>query len=84
MARKVLRKGSKRRSGRRKICRLCKDKVKSLDYKDVSLLHNYVTDRGKIVPSRISGACAKHQRMVSTAVKRARYMALLPYAGKSR
>ncbi len=73
------RRKKRRSTPKRKICRLCADKVKHVDYKDVSLLEQYVTDRGKIIPRRISGACAKHQRQVSLAIKRARNIALLPY-----
>jgi small subunit ribosomal protein S18 len=68
--------------GRRKVCRLCVDKVDLLDYKDMKRLRNFVSERGKIVPRRISGACARHQRQVTHAVRRARTMALLPYAAE--
>ncbi len=64
---------------RRKICSFCKDKVKTIDYKDSVKLRHYISDRGKIEPRRRSGNCAKHQRLLATAVKRARYLALLPY-----
>jgi small subunit ribosomal protein S18 len=64
---------------RRKRCRFCVDKVKAIDYKDVQRLRKCVTDRGKIIPRRISATCARHQRQLTLAVKRARYMALLPY-----
>jgi len=64
---------------RRKRCRFCVDKVKTIDYKDVQRLRKCVTDRGKIIPRRISATCARHQRQLTLAVKRARYMALLPY-----
>ncbi|MBI2884962.1 MAG: 30S ribosomal protein S18 [Candidatus Omnitrophica bacterium] len=67
------------RRGPRKGCRFCTDKVRDIDYKDLERLSRYVTDRGKIMPSRVTGNCAKHQRWLATAVKRARYMALLPY-----
>jgi len=70
------------RRGRRKICRFCADKITYIDYKDVKRLARFVTDRGKIVPRRISGTCAKHQRMLTTSIKRARQMALLPYVGE--
>ena len=59
-------------------CRLCRNKVEALDYKDVDLLNKFVSDRGRIITSRITGNCAKHQRMVARAVKRARIAALLP------
>lgn len=62
-----------------KVCRFCKDKVKDIDYKDIALLKGFVTERGKIVPSRISGVCAVHQRKLCRAIKRARSLAMLPY-----
>ena len=64
---------------RRKFCRFTADGVKEIDYKDLDTLKNYVTETGKIVPSRITGTKAKYQRQLSTAVKRARFLALLPY-----
>lgn len=69
-----------RRMHRRKICRFCIEKVDLIDYKDVRLLQNYIPERGKILPRRISGSCATHQRMLAEAIKRARNIALLPYA----
>ena len=68
-----------RRRGRRRVCRFCADKDQPIDYKDPQALRYFVTERGKIVPRRISGACAKHQRAITTAIKRARVMALLPF-----
>lgn len=65
---------------RRKVCRFCLDKVDLIDFKDVKLLQSYVPERSKIMPRRISGACAPHQRMLAEAIKRARNIALLPYA----
>jgi len=65
--------------GRRKMCRFCADPKIFIDYKDVPQLHPYVTDRGKLVPRRISGNCAKHQRAITQAVKRARNIALMPF-----
>ncbi len=67
--------------GRRKICRFCVDKVNvaDIDYKDIQKLKHYTTERGKIIPRRISGNCAKHQRAVSAAIKRARSAALMPF-----
>jgi len=65
---------------RRKLCRFCTDKVRHIDYKDVTLLRNYLTERGKIVPRRISGACNRHQRHLATAISRARNIALLAFA----
>ncbi|SRR2546423_2086030 len=72
--------GGGRRMHRRKVCRFCADKVDIIDYKDVKLLQGYVPERGKILPRRISGTCATHQRMLAEAIKRARNIALLPYA----
>ena len=64
---------------RRKFCRFTAEGIKQIDYKDVNLLKNYITETGKIVPSRITGTRAKYQRQLSTAIKRARFLALLPY-----
>ena len=73
--------GPRGRGGRRrKVCRFCLDKVDIIDYKDVKLLTSYIPERGKILPRRISGTCAPHQRMLAEAIKRARNIALLPYA----
>ena len=65
--------------GRRKVCRFCADKTLKVDYKDQGQLKYFLTERGKIIPRRISGNCALHQREVATAVKRARMLAILPY-----
>jgi small subunit ribosomal protein S18 len=75
-------KGGGKRGGfaRRKVCRFCADKQVLIDYKDPQTLKYFITDRGKIVPRRISGNCAKHQRKVSLAIKRARMIALMPFA----
>lgn len=67
---------------RRKMCRLCGDKVERVDYKDVELLRTFITERGKIIPRRISGNCAKHQRQITAAIKRARNIALMPFTRK--
>jgi small subunit ribosomal protein S18 len=64
---------------KRKICFFCRDKVTVIDYKDPVILRPYISDRGKIAPRRKSGACAKHQRRLALAIKRARHLALLPY-----
>lgn len=72
--------GGGRRMHRRKICRFCIEKTDLIDFKDVKLLQNYIPERGKIVPRRISGSCAIHQRMLAEAIKRARNIALLPFA----
>ena len=66
------------RRPRKKVCSFCVDKVEQIDYKDVAKLRRYITERGKILPRRISGNCAKHQRQVTVAIKRARNIALLP------
>jgi len=66
---------------RRKVCQFCVDKVESIDYKDISRIRKFVTEKGKILPSRQTGTCAKHQRELTTAIKRARYMGLLHYKG---
>ena len=65
---------------RRKVCKFCADKIDDINYKDVKLLMGFVPERGKVLPRRISGACAKHQRALRTAILRARQLALLPYA----
>lgn len=72
-------KGGGRGFSRKKICRFCADKNVPIDYKDPQTLKYFITDRGKIVPRRISGNCAKHQRKVSLAIKRARMVALMPF-----
>ncbi|MFC3095224.1 30S ribosomal protein S18 [Alteromonas sediminis] len=64
---------------RRKFCRFSAEGVAEIDYKDIATLKNYITESGKIVPSRITGTSAKYQRQLSTAIKRARFLALLPY-----
>ena len=64
---------------RRKVCVFCADKVSFIDYKDSAKLRKFISERGKILPRRISGACAKHQRELNTAIKRSRQVALLPY-----
>ena len=72
----------RRRFGRRKVCKFCTDKVGLIDYKDVRRLRNFISERGKIIPRRISGSCARHERQLSVAIKRARTMALLPYVAE--
>jgi small subunit ribosomal protein S18 len=64
---------------RKKICRFCADQVPLIDYKDVRRLRNLITERGKIIPRRISGNCAGHQRQLTVAIKRARHLALMPF-----
>lgn len=70
----------RRRGGRRKVCRFCAEKTLQIDYKDLRVLSNFISERGKIIPSRITGNCARHQRRLTTAIKRARTTALLPFA----
>ena len=67
------------RKPRRKVCTFCVDKIQHIDYKDVARLRRFTSERGKILPRRMTGTCAKHQRQLSTAIKRARQIALLPY-----
>ncbi len=64
---------------RKKVCAFCQDKDKKIDYKDTQMLKKYISDRGKILPRRVTGACAKHQREITVAIKRARQIALIPY-----
>lgn len=66
-------------SRRRRVCKFCVDKIDLIDYKDVKTLQGFIPERGKIQPRRISGTCAKHQRKLQTAIKRARQLALIPY-----
>lgn len=70
------------RRPRRKVCAFCVDKVEVIDYKDIAKLRRFITERGKILPRRISGNCAKHQRQVTVAIKRARNIALLPFTAE--
>lgn len=67
------------RKGRRKVCAFCVDKVEAIDYKDIARLRRYMSERGKILPRRVTGTCARHQRELTTSIKRARQVALLPY-----
>jgi small subunit ribosomal protein S18 len=70
----------RKRFQKRKSCKFCEDKVVAIDYKDVKLLKMYVSERGKIIPRRITGNCATHQRSLTTSIKRARNIALIPFA----
>lgn len=70
----------KRRRTKKKVCIFCADKINHIDYKDVQKLKKYITERGKIIPRRISGNCAIHQRALTISLKRSRQMALLPYS----
>lgn len=67
---------------RKKVCKFCVDQNMIIDYKDPKTLKHFITERGKIIPRRITGTCAKHQRELSTGIKRAEHIALLPYVGK--
>ena len=67
------------RKGRKKVCAFCVDKVDVIDYKDISRLRRFVSERAKILPRRVTGTCARHQRELTVAIKRARYLALIPY-----
>ena len=67
------------RKARKKVCGFCVDKVENIDYKDIARLRRYMSERGKILPRRVTGTCARHQRELTVAIKRARHLALLPY-----
>ncbi len=66
-------------TGRRRVCRFCQRNIREIDYKDVETLQQFITERGKILPRRITGCCAKHQRMLARSIKNARIAALLPF-----
>ena len=72
----------RRRPNRRKVCKFCVDKIEAVDYRDVKRVRTFVTERGKIIPRRISGNCAQHQRQLTTALKRIRTVALAPYVAE--
>ncbi len=72
--------GFRGRKPKKKVCSFCVDKVMHIDYKDISKLRRFISERAKIQPRRITGTCAKHQRQLTTAIKRARHIALLPYS----
>ncbi len=71
-----------RKAPRRKVCAFCLDKATEIDYKDTAKLKKFVTEKGKILPRRMTGVCAKHQRLLASAIKRARLVALLPFKGE--
>lgn len=71
-----------RKTPRKKVCAFCLEKATAIDYKDVNKLRKYVTERGKMLPRRMTGVCAGHQRLLATAIKRARIVALLPFKGE--
>jgi len=68
-----------RRKSRKKVCHFCVDRIEVIDYKDVARLRKFISERAKILPRRVTGTCAAHQRELTTAIKRARFVALLPY-----
>ena len=70
------------RKAKKKVCQFCVDQVQDIDYKDVAKLRRYVSERAKILPRRITGTCAKHQRQLTSAIKRARHIALLPFSAE--
>ena len=74
--------GMRVRRAKRKVCAFCMEKAVDIDYKEVAKLRKYISERGKILPRRISGNCAKHQRQLTTAIKRARHIALLPFTAE--
>ena len=71
--------GRPQRRGRKKVCSFCVDRVDHIDYKDVVKLRKYISERSKIIPRRVTGTCAEHQRELTVAIKRARHLALLPF-----
>jgi small subunit ribosomal protein S18 len=71
-----------KRVPRRKVCAFCQNKAETIDYKDIATLKKYVTEKGKILPRRMTGVCAKHQRVLAVAIKRARLVDLLPFKGE--
>ena len=78
---RVERTDRRNRKSRKKVCAFCMDKIEHIDYKDVPRLRRYLSDRAKIIPRRVTGTCARHQRQLTVAVKRARHLAFLPYVG---
>ena len=79
MADRPERDNRRNRKSRKKVCTFCVDKVETIDYKDISKLRRYLSERAKILPRRVTGTCARHQRGLTVAIKRARHLALLPY-----
>ena len=72
--------GRPQRRGRKKVCSFCVDKIETIDYKDVAKLRRFISERAKILPRRVTGTCARHQRQLTVAIKRARHLALLPFS----
>ncbi|MCP4566149.1 MAG: 30S ribosomal protein S18 [FCB group bacterium] len=68
---------------RKRHCRFCENRISEIDYRDERLLKRFITERGKIIPRRISGSCARHQRTLTTAIKRARHLAILPFVAET-
>ena len=79
MERNYRERGPRGRRPRKKVCAFCADKIETIDYKDVARLKRFLSERGKIIPRRVTGTCARHQRALTVAIKRARHLALLPY-----
>jgi len=79
MADRPERDNRRNRKSRKKVCNFCVDKVETIDYKDIAKLRRYLSERAKILPRRVTGTCARHQRGLTVAIKRARHLALLPY-----
>ena len=79
---RIERNDRRNRKSRKKVCAFCMDKIENIDYKDVPRLKRYLSDRAKIIPRRVTGTCARHQRQLTVAVKRARPVAFLPYVGE--
>ena len=71
--------GNRNRRARKRVCAFCVDKISDIDYKDVPRLRRFLSERGKIIPRRVTGTCARHQRQLTVAIKRARHLAFLPY-----
>ena len=71
-------------AARKRVCRFCKDKIKDIDYKDLDILQRFITEKGRILTSRISGNCAKHQRKLARSIKRARFIAFLPFVKEGK
>ena len=82
MEEKVAVKKAYKKAPRKKVCAFCQEKLDAIDYKDVNRLKKFITEGGKIIPRRMSGTCAAHQRLLATAIKRARITALLPFKGE--
>ena len=75
-------KRDRNRRPKRKVCSFCADKIEHIDYKDIGRLRKFISERGKILPKRMSGNCAQHQRTLTIAIKRARHVAMLPFSGE--